>query len=458
MWPLSRESRPKQLLPLSGELTLVQQTVLRVADPAAFAPPLVIAGADHRFAIAEQIRAVGVDGARVLLEPVGRSTAPAAAAAALTLAAEHDPDALMLLMPADHLIADVEAFLAAVELGAVAASQGALVLFGVRPDSPATGYGYIRTGEAMTEAPGVNAVAAFVEKPDAERAAAYVAGGEHLWNSGIFLFSAGALIAATERHAPDVLTSARAAVEGAATDLDFVRLAPDAFAASPSISIDHAVMERTERAAVVPVDMGWCDLGAWSTLWACGAKDADGNVVAGDVMSVGARASYLRSEGPLIAAVGVENLIVVATTDAVLVADRTRDQDVKAVVDRLKAGGRTLATQSPKVHRPWGSYETIALGPTYQVKRIEVLPGRRLSLQKHGRRAEHWTVVEGEATVEVDGLRRMLGPNQSVEIPLGAVHRLTNAGTDPLVLVEVQCGDYLGEDDIVRLEDDFRRT
>jgi mannose-1-phosphate guanylyltransferase/mannose-1-phosphate guanylyltransferase/mannose-6-phosphate isomerase len=455
LWPLSRESYPKQLLPLAGARSMLQETALRVADPARFHPVTVVANTEHRFVIAEQLREIGQPPPTLVLEPVARNTAPAVAAAAL-IAQRQDPDALILVMPADHAVPDTAGFLAAVEAAAPAAGAGALALFGIEPDGPATGYGYIRAGEAVAE--GVRKVAAFVEKPDLATAQAYLAEGGYSWNSGIFLLNAASVIAELEAHAPQVLAATRQALALARQDMDFLRLDPGAFAENPSISIDYAVMENTDRAVVVPSSFAWSDVGAWSALWELGHPDDAGNVEIGDTLAEDVRGCYLRSEGPLVAAVGVENLIVVATPDAVLVADRRRDQDVKRVVERLRATGHAAAVQTRRVYRPWGWYEGVEAGERFQVKRITVNPGAKLSLQKHIHRAEHWVVVNGAAEVEVDGQTRLLGENESVYIPQGAKHRLGNPGKVPLNLIEVQSGAYLGEDDIIRFEDVYARS
>jgi mannose-1-phosphate guanylyltransferase/mannose-1-phosphate guanylyltransferase/mannose-6-phosphate isomerase len=455
LWPLSRESFPKQLLALAGEHSMLQGTALRVADPALFHPVMVVANAEHRFVIAEQLRVIGQETPTLVLEPVARNTAPAVAVAAL-LASAQDPDALILVMPADHAVPDKQTFLDAVMAGAPAARSGALVLFGIKPDSPATGYGYIRAGEPIEGL--VRRVDAFVEKPDLASAERYLADGRYSWNSGIFLLPATAVIAELEAHEPAVIAAARAALDAARRDMDFLRLDPEAFAQSPSISIDYAVMERTARAAVVPSSFGWSDVGAWSALWKLAERDADDNVQIGDTLAVDTRGSYLRSEGPLIATVGVDDLIVVATADAVLIANRHKDQDVKTLVERLRASSHKAATQTRRVHRPWGWYEGVAEGERFQVKQITVKPGEKLSLQKHFHRAEHWVVVNGTAEIHVDGETRLLAENESVYIPLGATHRLSNPGMVPLNLIEVQSGAYLGEDDIVRFEDAYARS
>jgi mannose-1-phosphate guanylyltransferase/mannose-1-phosphate guanylyltransferase/mannose-6-phosphate isomerase len=455
LWPLSRESFPKQLLPLTGPRTLLQETALRVADPRLFHPVMVVANAEHRFVIAEQLREAGARTPTIVLEPMAKNTAPAVAAAAL-IASEADPEALILVMPADHAVPDVAGFVAAVRAGAPAARDGALVLFGVAPDSPATGYGYIRAGAALTGE--VRRVEAFVEKPDQVTAEGYLADGRYAWNSGIFLLPAQGVIAELEAHAPAVLAAAREALAKAKKDMDFLRLDAEAFAQSPSISIDYAVMEKTARAAVAPASFAWSDVGAWSALWTLAPRDDAGNVQIGDTLAEDVRGSYLRSEGPLIAAVGVADLIIVATPDAVLVANKHKDQDVKTLVERLRASNHATAAQTRRVYRPWGWYEGVDAGERFQVKRIQVGPGQKLSLQKHFHRAEHWVVVNGTAEVQVDGEQKLLGENESVYIPLGATHRLGNPGKVPLNLIEVQSGAYLGEDDIVRFEDVYARA
>ena len=456
LWPLSRQCRPKQLLPLTGPRTMLQETAVR-ADEESLKRLIVVGSSDHRFAIAEQLRGVGIQAPRIILEPVGRNTAPAAAVAALS-AVEQDPEALVLLMPADHLIADTAAFRRAVTLGASAAADGHIVLFGVEPKSPATGYGYIESGGPIARHEGVNSVARFHEKPDAATAQEYLSTGRHWWNSGIFLVSARVLLSELEAFAPDVARAARRALDSAVQDLDFCRLEPDSFAQAPSISLDHAVMEHTDKAAVIPVDFAWSDIGSWSELWQTGNRDGDGNVVTGDVRTVATRNSYVRSEGPLVATLGIEDMIVVATSDAVLVARKGADQEVKDLVAGLQADNHPAAASSPLVHRPWGHFQTIELGERYQVKRIMVKPGAKLSLQKHYHRAEHWVVVNGTAMVTRDGESLLLKENESIFLPLGCVHRLENPGRIPLNLIEIQSGPYLGEDDIVRFEDLYARS
>lgn len=455
LWPVSRESHPKQLLPMVGETTLLQQTAGRVSDPRRFRPLTVIANSEHRFQVAEQLRDIGLSDVRIVLEPEGRGTAAAIAAAA-TLIAEQQPDALLLVMPADHYIGDVEAFAAAVDQAAPAAEAGSLVLFGVRPTRPATGFGYIRAGKATGD--GLHAVAAFVEKPDVETARSFLERGDHFWNAGLFLFSAAAIREELAQFEPDILLCSERAVGDATRDLDFLRLAPEHFARSPSTSIDYAVFERTSRAVLLPVEFDWTDVGSWGALWEMAPKSETDNVCVGNVQAQDTSGSYLRSEGPLIATIGVRNLVVVATDDAVLIADRASDQNVKLVVDNLRKANCPTATHNRKVYRPWGWYETLEVGHRFQVKWLTVKPGGVLSLQNHFHRAEHWIVVEGTALAQVDGVERLIAENQSIHVPLGAVHRLSNPGKTPLALIEVQSGGYLGEDDIVRYEDVYARA
>jgi mannose-1-phosphate guanylyltransferase/mannose-6-phosphate isomerase len=456
LWPLSRESYPKQFLPLIDDASLIQQTALRVSDRTQFAPPLVVANVEHRFVIAEQLRALGINDATIILEPFGRNTAPAAAVAALAASAQ-DPQALILLLPVDHLVRDVRAFHDAVDLGASAARKGAMVLFGIRPTAPATGYGYILAGDETPESPDVCEVIGFVEKPDIETARRYLVSNHHLWNSGMFLLPAAVFLSELERLAPDVLTAARAALADAARDLDFLRLAQEPFEKCRSISIDYAVMEHTDKTAVVRAGFDWSDVGSWSALWDAGSKDDAGNVARGDVIVEDANDCYLHGDGPLVAVLGVDNLIVTATPDVVLVASKDRDQDVKKLVDRLKSNGHRAATQTVHVHRPWGSYRSIHQGERFQVKCITVNPGGKLSLQKHYHRAEHWVVVNGTALVTRDSEQVLLRENESIFVPLGATHRLENPGKLPLNLIEVQSGAYLDEDDIVRFDDVYHR-
>jgi mannose-1-phosphate guanylyltransferase/mannose-6-phosphate isomerase len=443
-------------LSLAGTGSMIQETALR-AQGDGFSPPIVISNQDHRFLIAEQLRAAGVRGARIILEPAGRNTAPAAAIAALQVVAEN-PDGMMLIMPSDHAVLDVAAFHESVSIARKAAQQGALVTFGIKPAGPETGYGYIKGAAPLTGAPGVFAVERFVEKPDRDTAQSYLDAGGYYWNSGMFLFQAKSFLAEMERLQPRMLACCRDALAHGHHDLDFIRLGEPAFLACPSDSIDYAVMEKAAHAAVVPVDMGWSDVGSWHSLWDIAERGADGNALQGDVVTQNVRNSYIRSEGPLVAALGVENLVVVATKDALLVSHRDACQDVKKIVEQLESGNRDQHIHHAVVHRPWGTYESIDSGPRFQVKRIVVNPGAKLSLQMHHHRAEHWIVVQGTALVTCDERKFALNSNESTYIPLGAKHRLENPGTEPLHLIEVQSGAYLGEDDIVRFEDTYGRA
>jgi len=455
LWPLSRKLYPKQLLPLVDDRTLVQNTLLRLHGIDDVADPIIICNEEHRFIIAEQMRAMDVSPAAIVLEPVGRNTAPAVAVAAL-LAQTKDPDAVLLVLPADHLIGDPEQFHEAVRQAAMHAAAGHLVTFGIVPSAPETGYGYILQGPALAQS-SARAIERFVEKPDLATAETYVASGQYFWNSGMFVFRSGAVLAELERFAPAIVESCRKALDLAGQDLDFLRLDKDAFAACPEDSVDYAVMEQTDKGVMIPLSCGWNDLGSWDALWQAGGKDEDGNVTRGDVVLCDVQDSYLHAETRLLAAVGLQNHIVVETSDAVLISPRDRVQEVKKIVDKLKAENRIEAVSHKKVFRPWGHYESIGDGARYQVKRIVVTPGQVLSLQKHFHRAEHWVVVQGTAVVTRDNEDILLRENESVYLPLGAVHRLANPGKIPLELIEVQVGSYLGEDDIVRFEDVYGR-
>lgn len=454
LWPLSRTLFPKQLLPLVSDRTMIQETALRVRDRS-FGQPLVICNEAHRFMVSEQLREVGVMPLRVVLEPVGRNTAPACVAAALLLI-ESNPDAILAILPSDHVIRDTEAFGASMQLAAAAAEEGRLVTFGMQPTSPETGYGYIQQGEAFSE--GCFVVERFIEKPDAERAASMLAQGGYHWNSGMFVFKASVLLDEVKRLCPEIHDGVAQAVSQAKSETDFLRLDVEAFSATPSASIDYAVMEHTDRAAVVPANLGWSDVGSWSGLWDIKEKDAKGTVTEGDVIAIDCQGSYLRGNGTLVAGVGLTDTIVVATDDAVLVADKSRVQDVRKVVEKLKEMNRTEGDLRRKVYRPWGYYQTIDVGNRFQVKQLMIRPGGQLSLQMHHHRAEHWVVVEGTALITCDGKNFLLHENESTYIPLGARHRLENPGKVPLRLIEVQSGTYLGEDDIVRFEDNYGRV
>jgi mannose-1-phosphate guanylyltransferase/mannose-1-phosphate guanylyltransferase/mannose-6-phosphate isomerase len=456
LWPLSRALQPKQLLPLLSERSLLQETALRVAGRERFAAPLIVTNDEYRFIVAEQLRLAGIAPQSIILEPAQRNTAPAACIAALALLAS-DPEALILLLPSDHAVGNAPVFIAAVDRAAAAARAGRFLTFGITPNQPETGYGYIKRGAAIAGVDGVFEVAAFIEKPDRARAEQFIATGDHAWNSGIFLFPAALLVAELNERHPGIVAACRAALEKAKRDVDFLRLDKAAFAAAENISIDYAVMEHTRHAAVIPVDMGWSDVGSWDALWQLGAKDAAGNVRQGDVIVEDSRNCYLRAEHGLLTALGVEDLVVITTTDAVMIAQRDRARDIKQIVARLERAGRSELVTHPLVHRPWGSYRSIHNGDRVQVKHITVKPGAKLSLQMHHHRAEHWVVVHGTAKVVRGNEEIVLYEDQSTYIPLGTPHRLENPGKIPLHVIEVQSGSYLGEDDIVRFEDTYGR-
>ena len=471
LWPLSREKYPKQLLPLIGADSLLQATVRRVEGIAGceLAPPMVVCNEDYRFVIAEQLRLMGKPGT-IVLEPSGRNTAPALTLAALA-AGRNAQDPILLVMPADHVITDTVAFQRAVQQGAALASEGAVVTFGITPDAPETGYGYIQSGAAYQGAsPGACLIARFVEKPDLATAQAYLQQGCYLWNSGLFMLRASVWLAAMAACRPDILAACESAWALAATDGDFIRIGKQAFAACPSDSIDYAVMERIAKqvgasgtqaalptGVVIPLSAGWSDIGAWDALWQVLPKDASGNVAQGDVLLQDCRDTLALSEGRLVACVGVSDLVVVETADAILVAHKDKTQDVKKIVDSLKKQGRTEGSIHRKVLRPWGSYDGVDAGERFQVKRIVVKPGGILSLQMHHHRAEHWIVVSGTARITRGEEIFLLSENESTFIPLGTKHRLENPGRVPLEMIEVQSGTYLGEDDIVRFEDVYGR-
>jgi mannose-1-phosphate guanylyltransferase/mannose-6-phosphate isomerase len=455
LWPTSRALHPKQFMPLTSERTMIQETALRVSDSERFLPPVVVCNEEHRFTVASELQQVGISPEVEVLEPVGRNTAPAIAAAA-ALCAAHDPEELLLVLPADHHIARPDLFLDVIAQGAGLAEEGKLVTFGIVPNAPETGFGYIRAGEAAGE--GGFAVDAFVEKPDADTARDYLNAGGYFWNAGIFLFRADRMIRELEALAPDIWRHAARAVTTGRLDLDFLRLSAEAFELCPSDSIDYAVMEHTKDAVVVPADIGWSDVGSWTALWDIGDKDAHGNVVSGDAVMQETQNTFIRAESRLVATIGVDDLIVVETSDAVLVARRDKVQDVKAVVARLKAEGRAEHEVHARVHRPWGFYEGLDTGERHQVKHLMIKPGAAISLQMHHHRAEHWVVVNGTARVTVGDDTRLLSENESVYIPIGATHRLENPGKMPLSIIEVQSGSYLGEDDIVRFDDVYGRV
>lgn len=465
LWPASREAYPKQLLPLTGERSLLQETAMRLTglEGAAVDPvSIVVSNEQYRFLIAEQLRQAGVRAPKIVLEPSGRNTAPALTLAALA-ATEEGQDPVLLVMPADHVISDLEAFRRAIAVGAVHADAGKLVTFGIVPDRPETGYGYLRTGpDDATD--GVRALAQFVEKPDAETAARYVESGAYFWNSGIFMMKGSVWLQAIDRLSPKIASACRAACEQQRADADFVRIGAQAFDACPADSIDYAVMEKLKsepalgEGVVVPLSAGWSDVGAWDSLWAVSDKDQDGNAGRGEVLFEGSRNTLVHATHRLVAALGCEDMVVVETADAVMVARKDCTQDVKKVVARLKAEGRALTQSHRKVYRPWGWYDSIDFGERFQVKRIVVNPGASLSLQMHHHRAEHWIVVRGCAQVTREDEVFLLGENESTYIPLGHTHRLANPGKLPLEIIEVQSGAYLDEDDIVRFDDTYGRA
>jgi len=453
LWPVSREMHPKQFLPLVGELSMLQETLQRTSGLEE-ASPLVVCNEEHRFMVAEQLRQVGLEAGALILEPEGRNTAPAVALAALRAVAD-DPESLLLVLPADHVIQNVRAFVDAVDRAVPLARQGRLMTFGVVPASAETGYGYIKCGPVI--AADLYELERFVEKPDAATAQAYLDSGNYLWNSGMFLLRAATYLEQLGEHAPQILASCEQAMAAARVDMDFVRPDAEIFASCPSDSIDYAVMEKTAIGGVVSLDCGWSDVGAWSALWDVAQRDTNGNFSKGDVIVDNCSNSYFRSDSRLVAATGVDNLVVVETPDAVLVADRGRVQDVKRIVNRLKAEQRPEVSLHRRVYRPWGSYESLVVAERFQVKRIVVNPGQTLSLQMHHHRAEHWIVVHGTAEVTCEDKVFMLAEDESTYIPLGHKHRLANPGRIPLELIEVQSGAYLGEDDIVRFEDQYGR-
>ncbi|UWQ18974.1 mannose-1-phosphate guanylyltransferase/mannose-6-phosphate isomerase [Jannaschia sp. M317] len=455
LWPLSRKSYPKQFVPLTGQTTLFQASAERLSGPD-YAAPTVLTNSDFRFIVTEQLAEVGIDPGAILIEPEGRNTAPAILAAAVYLA-DMDPEALILVAPSDHVVPDAAAFRAAVDTGVAAAQDGRIVTFGIHPTHAETGYGYLELPE--TPNGGAMPLTRFVEKPDAATAEQMLAAGTFLWNAGIYLFSVKSILAAFASHAPELMSPVRQAVERAETDLGFLRLDPAAWETLPDISVDYAVMERADTLSVVPFNAGWSDLGGWDAVWREGDRDARGVATYGAATAIDCDDSLLRSEDPRleIVGLGLKNIVAVAMPDAVLVADASRAQDVKEAVARLKAKQATQAVAFPKDHRPWGWFESLVIGNRFQVKRIVVHPGAALSLQSHHHRSEHWIVVEGTARVTVDDEVKLVSENQSVYIPLGATHRMENPGKVPMVLIEVQTGAYLGEDDIIRYEDVYAR-
>lgn len=449
LWPLSRENYPKQLLCLIGKQTLLQQTACRLGNLENVALPIFVCNEEHRFLVAEQMRELGLAPADIILEPIGRNTAPALALAALALRAQHG-DALMLVMPADHVIQDTGRFHEALRTGMQHAAAGRLVTFGIIPTSPETGYGYIRKGKG-------DAVSVFVEKPDVETARQYLESGDYYWNSGIFMMSTSVWLAELERLRPDILVACTNAYSRGNRDSDFYRVGEDDFLRCPADSIDYAVMEKTDRAVVVPLDAGWSDIGAWPALWEISVQDERGNVLQGDVFAHATQNTLVIAQHRFVAAVGVDNLVIIETPDAVLVMHKNQAQHVREVVKWLKSDNRPEYHSHRRVHRPWGYYEGVDAGHRFQVKRLTIKPGAALSLQLHHQRAEHWVVVKGQARVTRDDEMFELTENQSTYIPIGTKHRLENIGNAPLEIIEVQSGSYLGEDDIVRFEDRYNR-
>jgi mannose-1-phosphate guanylyltransferase/mannose-6-phosphate isomerase len=459
LWPLSRAMYPKQFIRFSHTQpqSFLSSTLLRLPASAGFAEPVIIGNNDHRFLIEDETRRAGVTPRAVILEPVARNTAPAIAVAALFVA-RRDPGGVLVVMPSDHVIRDEAGFLAAVARAGSVARSGQLVLFGITPAGPHTGYGYIRRGEPLAGFPGTYGVAAFAEKPDAAKAERYLASGEYAWNSGIFVFRARDFLDELSRLEPDILKAARTALDLAKEDLGFLRLDAEAFAAAPAISVDYAVMERTGRAAVLPVDVGWSDVGSWSSLWELTPRDAQGNAVEGDALLEETRDCYVHSERALVSTIGVKDLVIVDTPDALLVADRARAQDVSGLVARLRRDKRREPEQHLRSYRPWGYFEQLSLGPRFQVKLLHVKPGGKLSMQMHHHRSEHWVVVHGTAKVTIGGQDKLVRENESVYITATQWHRLENPGRTPLEMIEVQIGSYLGEDDIVRSDDIYHRA
>ncbi|WP_411728205.1 mannose-1-phosphate guanylyltransferase/mannose-6-phosphate isomerase [Methyloglobulus sp.] len=453
LWPLSRGQHPKQFLPLTSEHTMLQETMLRLSGLGGLKSPISVCNEDHRFMMAEQLWEIGVKPAAIILEPVGKNTAPAVAVAALSAESE---DEILLVLPADHVITNIEPFHSAIVEAEILARQGYLVTFGIVPTHPETSYGYIMRDSAQQGSS--FKVAAFVEKPDLATAKNYLKSGDYLWNSGMFAFTAGNFLKELEKFNPEILSACKQALSAAKTDLDFIRLDKTIFSTSPADSIDYAVMEKTDKAVVVPLAAGWNNVGSWSALWDVTDKDAFGNAISGDVLTVDTKNSYIFSENKLVTVIGVEDMVVIETKDAVMIASKDRVQEVKQIVDQLKQLDRSEAQVHRKVYRPWGHSDSVDTGDRHQTRRIVVKPGAKLSLQKHHHRAEHWVVVKGTALVTRGDEQILLTENESTYIPLGTVHRLENPGVIPLEIIEIQSGSYLGEDDIVRFGDSFGRV
>jgi mannose-1-phosphate guanylyltransferase/mannose-6-phosphate isomerase len=456
LWPVSRTLHPKQLMPVTRAETMLQETIARTQHPM-FGEPLIVSGEEHRFLVRDQIAEIDGSVDAIILEPQGRNTAAAIALAAY-YALERDADEIMLVMPSDHVILDPEELRLSVAAALPAAETGALVTFGIEAKHPETGYGYIEAGDGLPDVPPARNVTRFVEKPDIETAEAFCASGNHFWNGGIFLFRADAFLEELRKFAPEIDSRCRIAMEARSVDDLFVRPFAEPFLACPAVSVDYAVLEKTGRACVVPVDMRWSDVGSWEAIWEIAPKDERSNAVQGDVVAIDTANCLLRSEGDVtVGAIGVEDLVVIATHDAVLIVPKERSQDTKLLVDRLKALGHDKHSVHRQVHRPWGSFETVARGDRFQTKQLIVKAGQKLSLQMHHQRSEHWIVVSGTARVTIDGRVSLLQENESTYVPAGSVHRIENPGRIPLHIIEVQCGPYLGEDDIIRFEDDYGR-
>ncbi len=455
LWPLSRSSFPKQLLNLISEKSMIQDTVSRL-DSLNVAPPIIVCNQQHRFIIAEQMAQIGVKNPTIILEPVAKNTAPAIVTAAIQ-AEKTDKDAVIVVLPSDHNIRDIDAFCKATATAAQEASKGSLVTFGITPVYPATGYGYIQVKKEELEKKGLAQLEKFVEKPNLETAEKYLASGNYLWNSGMFVFKASSLIEEVKNLDNSIFEASSAALEKAVSDLDFIRLDKESFSKNPSISIDYAVMEKTKNGKVVPLNAGWSDVGSWSSLWDVSEKDQNGNVIKGNAVLEDVQNTFIYGKNRTLAAIGLKDLVIVDTKDAVLVADKSKSEDVKKIVDRLKDQGNSVASENNVGYRPWGIYETIELGSRYRVKHITVKPGQKLSVQMHYHRAEHWIIVSGTAKVLNGDKEIILTENQSTFIPLGTIHAIENPGKVPLEFIEVQSGSYLEEDDIVRFEDKYGR-
>jgi mannose-1-phosphate guanylyltransferase / mannose-6-phosphate isomerase len=453
LWPLSRGQYPKQFLPLVSERTMVQETMLRLSGMSGIKNPIAICNENHRFMMAEQLLEIGIQPTAIILEPVGKNTAPAVALAALSAQSADD---VLLVLPADHVISNIDAFHSAIVQAEALAKQGFLVTFGIVPTEPETGYGYIKK-DSVQEGNAYR-VAAFVEKPDLTTAQSYLKSGDFLWNSGMFAFTAGNFLKELEKFNPEMLLVCQKALDTAQADLDFIRLDHSIFSACPADSIDYAVMEKTDKGVVLPLDAGWNDVGSWLALWSVTKKDANGNAISGDVLTVKTQNSFIFSEDRLVTVIGVDDLVVIETKDAVMVVSKDKVQDVNQLVSQLKTLGRSETQLHRKAYRPWGYYDSVDNGSRHQTKRIVVKPGAKLSLQKHHHRAEHWIVVKGTALVTRDDKQTLLTENESTFIPLGTIHRLENPGVIPLEIIEVQSGSYLGEDDIVRYGDNYGRA